>query len=44
MINLVVGFVIGCVVAVFVYRNNKKKIGAMADKIEKLYEELAKKE
>lgn len=40
MINFLVGLTIGFVVAIFVYRNNKAKIGKMADKVDELYDEL----
>lgn len=36
--GLLAGAAIGGVVAIFVYRNNKKTIGKIADKIDKLVE------
>lgn len=44
MVNFLVGFALGAIIAVFVYRNNKAKIGKMADKIDDLYKEIADKE
>ena len=44
MVYFLVGFALGAIIAVFVYRNNKKKIGKMADKIDDLYKELSNKE
>ena len=42
MINFAVGLGIGFIVAIFVYRNNKSKIGKMADIIDELTEKLTK--
>ncbi len=42
MINFAVGLGIGFVVAIFVYRNNKAKMGKMVAKIDDLYDQLSK--
>lgn len=42
MINFILGLVIGGVIAIFVYRNNKSKIGKLADKADNLYDDLTK--
>ena len=39
--HLAVG-VIGAVVGIFVYRNNTKAIGAVADKVDAIYDSLDK--
>jgi len=41
--GLLIGAAIGGVVAIFVYRNNKKTIGKLADKVDELVEVAKKK-
>jgi len=40
MLNFIIGFAVGGVVAIFVYRNNKKKISKYADKIDELWDKI----
>lgn len=43
IIAFVVGGVVGFIISVFVYRNNAKSIGKVADKIDEISEVLKKK-
>ena len=42
--GLILGGLIGGVAAIFIYRNNQKKISKYADKIDYLVEELERKD
>lgn len=42
-VAFIVGAIVSAVATVFIYRNNVKDIGPLADKVDKLYDDLEKK-
>lgn len=40
IIGFITGLVVGGIVAIFIYRNNKRVIGGLADKVDSLVEQL----